>query len=144
MNTKILFFLLSGLLFLASCKPKAEESATTTNEAPAETTTQSADTPTDVDINMARGLIAGNPEIVLLDVRTPEEIANGKIGEAVELDFTDESFKTKVENLDKNKEYIVYCAAGGRSAKAVDMMKSMGFNRIHNLLGGYTAWTATK
>ncbi|MDB2657291.1 rhodanese-like domain-containing protein [Crocinitomicaceae bacterium] len=76
----------------------------------------------------------------LLDVRTPREVANGKIGEAIEMNFHDSDFKSQLASLDKEKPVLVYCAAGGRSAKAVQMMKTMGFIEIHELRGGYSAW----
>lgn len=65
----------------------------------------------------------------------------GKIGEMwVEINITSPDFNEKVAALDKSKEYIVYCAAGGRSAKAVHMMKELGFDKTYNLKAGYTGW----
>jgi len=80
----------------------------------------------------------------LLDVRTPEEIAQGKIENAMEIDFSSPDFKDKVSMLDKNKEYIVYCAAGGRSSRAVNIMKEVGFTKAHNLTAGYNGWAKEK
>ena len=76
----------------------------------------------------------------LLDIRTPREVANGKIGEAIEMNFYDSDFKKQLASLDKEKPVLVYCASGGRSAKAVAMMKSLEFIEIHELKGGYNAW----
>ncbi len=76
----------------------------------------------------------------LVDVRTPREIAGGKIGDAMEMDFTASNFKDQISTLDKNKPVLIYCAAGGRSARAVKMMQQMGFMEIHELRGGYNAW----
>lgn len=76
----------------------------------------------------------------LLDVRTPGEIARGKIGNAIEMNFQDADFKKQLGTLDKEKPVLIYCAAGGRSARAVQMMKDMGFMEIHELRGGYNAW----
>lgn len=129
----ILVFLLSSILII-SCKEKKEPATVQQN---AENVTVMT---SDIDINTAKNMLAQSPEIVLLDVRTPEEIALGKIGEAIELDFTSPDFKEKVALLDKNKEYLVYCAAGGRSAKAVHMMKELGFEKTYNLKAGYTGW----
>jgi phage shock protein E len=130
----ILVFLLTSMVIL-SCKEKKEPVTEPQN---AESVTVMIG---DIDIPTAKKMLAESPEIVLLDVRTPEEIALGKIGEAVEMDFTSPGFKEKVAALDKNKEYIVYCAAGGRSAKAVNMMKDIGFEKAYNLTGGYTGWS---
>ncbi|PWL27050.1 MAG: rhodanese-like domain-containing protein [Fluviicola sp. XM-24bin1] len=76
----------------------------------------------------------------LVDVRTPGEIQQGKIADAMEMNFHDANFQNQLESLDKEKPVLIYCAAGGRSAKAVQMMKSMGFKEIYELDGGYNAW----
>ena len=76
----------------------------------------------------------------LLDVRTPGEIAKGSIKGSVKLDFFDDNFESKLDQLDKTKPVYVYCAAGGRSSDAMDMMKKKGFVEVYNLLGGYNAW----
>jgi rhodanese-related sulfurtransferase len=77
---------------------------------------------------------------VLLDVRTPEEVAAGIIPGAVNIDFTAPDFAEKIAGLDKDKTYYVYCKVGGRSAKAIDKMKGTGFKSLYNLEGGYDAW----
>lgn len=79
-------------------------------------------------------------EAQLIDVRTPEEFANGKIANATNSNFFDADFANQMGQLDKNKPVLVYCASGGRSAKAVALLKDMGFAEIHELKGGYNAW----
>jgi rhodanese-related sulfurtransferase len=76
----------------------------------------------------------------LLDVRTPGEIAKGSIKGSVNMDFFDDNFESKLDQLDKTKPVYVYCASGGRSSDAMDMMKKKGFVAVYNLLGGYNAW----
>ena len=53
--------------------------------------------------------------VLLLDVRTPEEFALGKISKASNLNFYEAGFAKKLEELDKDQTYLIYCAAGGRS-----------------------------
>src|SRR4051812_18692505 len=65
------------------------------------------------------------PNATLLDVRTPEEVAEGKIAGAVNIDYNASNFKKKVSALDKDKPYFVYCAKGGRSSKAVEEMQAL-------------------
>jgi rhodanese-related sulfurtransferase len=79
---------------------------------------------------------------VLLDVRTPEEFAEGFIAGAVNLDYKADQFEHKLDSLDKSRTYLVYCAAGGRSDKAAQIMKAKGFTSIVTLDGGMNAWTA--
>jgi rhodanese-related sulfurtransferase len=77
----------------------------------------------------------------LLDVRTPKEIAEGKIEGAKELDFFDPNFAHKVAALDMDKNYLVYCRSGNRSGQACQLMAKMGFKgQLINLDGGFMAW----
>jgi rhodanese-related sulfurtransferase len=79
--------------------------------------------------------------VVLLDVRTPGEIAKGKIEGAIEIDYRDPDIATKLQSLDREPTYLVYCAAGGRSSRTCQLMAEVGFQRLYNLEGGYTAWS---
>ncbi len=80
------------------------------------------------------------PEVQLLDVRTNREVSNGFIEGSVHIDFFDDNFDALVSKLDKDKPIIVYCAAGGRSAKAGNKLKAAGFTKIYDLTGGFYKW----
>lgn len=80
--------------------------------------------------------------IVVLNVRTPEEFNAGHIAGAINLNANASDFQAKLGTLDKEKEYIVHCAAGGRSTRAVGVMKDQHFKDILHLNGGMNAWTA--
>lgn len=80
------------------------------------------------------------PDAYLIDVRTPPEVAGGTIGEAVNIDFLGSDFKTKVEKMDKSKPVLVYCAVGGRSWKAAQMLNQLGFKKVYDLDGGIKSW----
>ena len=95
----------------------------------------------DIDIAKAKKIMSQSKDYVLIDVRTPGEIANGKIGNALEMDIKSSDFKSKLSKLDRDKQYIVYCHVGGRSSNAVAMMKDMGFKQVYNLLPGYKGWS---
>lgn len=77
---------------------------------------------------------------VLLDVRTPGETMKGMIPGAVELDYRSHDFEQKVEALDKNKTYYIYCHSGGRSAQACAYMAQKGFQKLYNLPGGHLGY----
>ena len=84
-----------------------------------------------------------NQEIMVLEVRTPEEYEAGHIEGAVNISVYAENFNTQVNQLDKNKTYIVHCAANvenGRSAKSINIMTDAGFKDIMSLEGGFTRW----
>lgn len=77
---------------------------------------------------------------VLLDVRSKQEVKAGYIEGMINIDFYSDDFEAEIDKLDKSKTYYVYCAAGGRSMKAANMMEEKGFNNLYNLNGGITAW----
>ncbi|MCU0393544.1 MAG: rhodanese-like domain-containing protein [Thermoflexibacter sp.] len=81
-----------------------------------------------------------NPDVQLLDVRTPEEFAEGKLDGAVNIDISSNEFESQVESLDKSKPVAVYCYKGKRSEKAAKILKEKGFKLVYNLEGGLSSW----
>jgi len=84
-----------------------------------------------------------NGDVILVDVRTPEEAAEGMLPGAEIIDFKAPDFAQRIAGLDKDKTYYVYCLSGARSAKAADVMVSNGFKSVHTLEGGLQAWEAS-
>ncbi|WP_309641171.1 rhodanese-like domain-containing protein [Flavobacterium sp.] len=77
----------------------------------------------------------------ILDVRTPDEWSEGIIPNAIQIDiYQGQGFIYKLEELDKSKNYYVYCKAGGRSAQACNIMNQLGFENTYNLIGGMMQW----
>lgn len=95
---------------------------------------------TNLDVAAFKAKMA-EPGIVLLDVRTPEETAEGMIEGAGQLDFEAANFEAEVDKLDKSKTYLIYCRSGNRSGQACELMAEKGFKSLYNLKGGYIAWT---
>ncbi len=81
-----------------------------------------------------------NPDFIILDVRTQDEYNSGHIENASMLDFYDESFEDDLDQMDKNKTYLVYCRTGNRSGRATDIMVELGFTDVYNMLGGIVQW----
>jgi phage shock protein E len=77
---------------------------------------------------------------ILLDVRTPGEFKDSHIPGAILIDFNAPDFDQQIAKLDKNRSYLVYCAVGGRSAKACKKMEKLNFSTLYNLEGGIKAW----
>ena len=78
---------------------------------------------------------------VILDVRTEDEFNEGFIANAINIDIhRGQDFVNEIENLDKSKNYYVYCRSGMRSAKACEIMNQLGFENAYNLIGGITEW----
>ena len=83
-----------------------------------------------------------NPDFVIIDVRTLEEFAEEHIENATNIDFYSETFRDMLNNLDKNKTYLIYCRVGGRSGSALDIMAELNFKEVYNILGGINQWKA--
>ena len=78
---------------------------------------------------------------VILDVRTPEEFERGIIPNAINIDiYKGQGFIYLIEELDKSKNYYVYCRSGARSGQACSIMNQLGFENAFNLLGGILEW----
>ncbi len=90
----------------------------------------------------AHQLISQSPQLVILDVRTPEEYDAGHIEEAQNIDFNGDAFDDQIKTLDPNSNYLVYCAVGGRSAQSIEKMKAAGFQHVYDMQGGISAWEA--
>lgn len=84
------------------------------------------------------------PGVVILDVRTPAETAQGMIPGAREIDFQAEDFKARIAELDRDQTYLLYCRSGSRSSAAAAVMADMGFDSLSHLIGGYQAWSAER
>lgn len=78
---------------------------------------------------------------ILIDVRTKNEINKGMLAGAIGLDIFSDDFDSELNKLDKSKTYYVYCAAGGRSLEACEIMQKKGFVHVVDLDGGYKRWT---
>ena len=97
----------------------------------------------DVDVKEFAELIADS-SVVVLDVRTAEEFAEGHIERAVNIDIKEEGFLAKAKTtLSTDRMIAVYCRSGRRSADACDKLSAEGF-RVVNLKGGILAWIDEK
>ena len=130
MNTKRSSILLIVMLWisLVSCGQKQNEKSSDQD---------SASTITQIS---AAALNKADKDIVLIDVRTPQEYAAGHLENSVNIDFRSRNFKELIGKLDKNQEVYVYCKIGGRSASAAKTMEDMGFKKIYDLKGGILQW----
>ncbi|ASJ21994.1 sulfurtransferase [Brachyspira hampsonii] len=108
-----LYFIISiSLLFVFSCSKKPYNN---------------------VNLKKALDLMSKSTNLVLLDVRTAEEYMGGSAPNSINIDVLNTDFKSKIDLLDKNKEYIVYCRSGNRSAIASSIMATNGFLHVYNL-----------
>ena len=79
-------------------------------------------------------------DVVVLDVRTPEEFNSGHIPSAINIDIYSDYFRADISALDNSKSYAVYCRSGKRSVDAASEMDLIGFESTFNLTGGIIEW----
>jgi rhodanese-related sulfurtransferase len=85
--------------------------------------------------------LANDENAIVLDVRTQSEVSEGSIPNALNIDiYQGQDFIFDLEELDKNKNYYVYCRSGSRSAQACAIMNQLGFENAFNLMGGILEW----
>ena len=77
-------------------------------------------------------------DIILIDVREPVEYEINRIEGSKLIPLS--KLPEKVNELDQTREIILYCKMGGRSARAVQLLRELGFTRVKNLAGGIDAW----
>jgi rhodanese-related sulfurtransferase len=98
---------------------------------------------TDVTVNQARELIpqrARDAQLVILDVRTPEEFAEGHLSGAVNVNLMAPDFESRLAGLNRGQTYLVYCRTGNRSAKAIQTMGRLGFRSVYHMFEGIVGW----
>ncbi len=96
---------------------------------------------TDMDVADFAKFIT-NDNVQLVDVRTPEEYADGHIKGAKNINVFDQDFiEEATTELDKSRPVAVYCRSGKRSADAAQKLSVNGF-QVTNLEGGILAWEA--
>jgi rhodanese-related sulfurtransferase len=84
----------------------------------------------------------GNPDFVVLDVRTPAEFGDGHIKSAINVDVQSPGFRADIGKMSASKTYLVYCRSGNRSRQAVVIMRELGFSHIYHLTKGLTEWSS--
>lgn len=120
-NIKTIICLFLSILFFTSCESKQESN-------------QNEESFKNLTVEEVIILLDANPDIIVIDVRTPDEIAQtGAIENSINIDFKASDFKEKISALDKDKEYILFCKSGNRSGQASKVMAEMGFSNINNL-----------
>ena len=133
---KVSFVLLALALLcgaaLAACGGSGEETA-----GPAIEEIDLATLGDDVDVETVAA-IRQNPAVFLLDVREPDEYAAGHIPSITLIPSGEVA--DRLAELPRDKEIIVTCRTGNRSAQVASMLRDQGFTNVHNMTGGIVAW----
>jgi rhodanese-related sulfurtransferase len=107
----------------ATSNPTASKMSAPTNVAPAE----------------ADALLHSNKNITVIDVRTQEEFAEGHIAGAKNVNFNSPTFLERMKEYE-GKSILIHCAAGGRSARALEALPKGSFGEIFHLNKGFNGW----
>jgi phage shock protein E len=126
-------------LMLVSCKEVVDKSTNTLKpkQASEVKTTVFA---TDVNVANFKNLVDTKAGL-LIDVRTPQEYANGHIAGAINIDWINKAvFKAKIKAIAKDKTVLIYCHSGHRSGMAKKFLQEQGYSKIYNLESGIKGW----
>ncbi len=97
----------------------------------------------DVTPDEAAALMKGKPGVLVIDVRTPDEFAEGHIPGAKNVDFLGDDFEKHLAALPVDRPLLVHCAAGNRSSKAVVKIAALQKSaQIFHLKSGFNGWKA--
>ena len=94
---------------------------------------------TTISAAQAKTIIEENEEVLILDVRTPEEFAGGHLENAILIPDYELDSRAQDEILDKDALILVYCRSGVRSAGAAENLAAMGYTNIYDI-GGIISW----
>lgn len=92
--------------------------------------------PATVDAKTVNSL-RGNPDVVLIDVREPDEFAAGHIPEATLIPLG--QLSSRLSEIPKDKTVVAVCRSGNRSGQATELLRQAGFD-AHNMSGGMISW----
>jgi rhodanese-related sulfurtransferase len=123
-------FFLASILMLFACQGPAQES-------------NSKQEISKLSVTELKSELNKHDDFYLIDVRTPREFEAGAIKGAVNYNISDGTLEKKLADMDRNKPVFVYCAVGGRSARAAQLLSDKGFQTVFDLKGGYNAWSSS-
>jgi sulfur-carrier protein adenylyltransferase/sulfurtransferase len=94
----------------------------------------------EITATQLKELLDKGEDIQIIDVREPEEIAIARIPNSIHIPLA--QVVMRMAEIDANRETVVHCKMGGRSAKAIEALQRSGFTgNLTNLKGGILAWS---
>lgn len=103
-----------------------------------------AQTKTAVNSKQASVLLQKDSKLIVLDVRTPDEYNEGHIKGAINIDIRQDDAFVKIDKLNRNARYIVYCRTNHRSEVVVEHMMKSRFKNVYQMMDGFPGWAANK
>lgn len=129
--------LLAALLLLPPCRLQATDAPVA--QANAGNAPVRMQKPTNLTPSEAETLLHSSKELLVIDVRTQEEFAEGHIAGARNVNFNSPTFAEQMKAF-TGKKILVHCASGGRSARALEALSGMPFEKVYHLQKGFNAW----
>ena len=97
-----------------------------------------------VSANKFSEIISNDKSVIIIDVRTPDEFNKGHLKNSLNVNWFDKNFDKNLNIFSKDLPVMVYCLSGGRSSKANERIKSLGFKNVYELDGGILEWRRNK
>jgi len=98
----------------------------------------------EVNSKQVSTLLQKDTKLVVLDVRTANEFRSGHIKAAINIDIYQPDAKSRIDKLNRNAKYIVYCRTSNRSGVVVEQMIQSGFKTVYQMMDGFPGWAANK
>ncbi|MCF1182181.1 rhodanese-like domain-containing protein [Marichromatium gracile] len=92
----------------------------------------------EIDSESLQQRISDGADQLLVDIRTPAEMAQGMIPDAMQLPM--HLIPLRLAELPRDRDIVLYCRSGARSYQACAYMQQQGYDRVINLRGGIIAW----
>ena len=81
-----------------------------------------------------------NNKFQIIDIRTPKEYKYGHLERSLLINYYDQDFTAQMEQLNRDKTYLIYCHSGGRTREAVKVVKQLGFKHVYFMPQGIVGW----
>ncbi|MGB0154931.1 MAG: rhodanese-like domain-containing protein [Verrucomicrobiales bacterium] len=125
-------------LGLVGCREKTD-SETSPEDAKSEATAGSEST--EIKADELAEMLQARPGLVVIDIRTPAEFAEGHIEGAINIDFLDAGFAEAIARIDTSAPTAFHCRSGGRSGQAKPVFEALPFAELYHFSGGSIAWS---
>lgn len=97
---------------------------------------------TPISSKEAYAMLSAKKNLIVIDARTPEEFSAGHVKGAININIRQSDAYAKIDKLNPQKKYVVYCRTNHRSQVVVDYMKQKGFTQVFQITDGWTGWSA--
>ncbi|HMU38161.1 MAG TPA: rhodanese-like domain-containing protein [Pseudomonadota bacterium] len=99
-----------------------------------------AQDPVNLSVSQVAEILKNDPQVQLVDVRTGFEWNRGYIAGAKHIPVGD--IKARMNEIDPNRPVLLYCAAGGRSHHALEILQEAGYKNVRHMADGISGWKA--